>query len=165
MSVCGGSKKVLTPPGGDRRSPTFKKRVDAVMAQAGPHLREWGSTTVTETAEGPQFTFAMSKTNFHLVFRTPGLGPTDDCTWGCQVRRVSPGVLTRRLRVSCGEKIFSRGVIAKENCPTMAKSPLWTHYTILTTILRHPRSFCNDIGWGLPWSRPTWPRASVLLIF
>ena len=48
---------------------------------------------------------------------------------------------------------------------TMAKSPLWTHYTILTTILRHPRSFCNDIGWGLPWSRPTWPRASVLLIF
>ena len=45
-----------------RRRPSvasLRKRVDDTLAKAGPHLQDWVATTVTETAEGPQFTFRI----------------------------------------------------------------------------------------------------------
>jgi transposase len=38
---------------------SLRKRVDDALAKAGPHLQDWITTTVAETTEGPQFTFAI----------------------------------------------------------------------------------------------------------
>ncbi|MHB1955626.1 MAG: hypothetical protein ACYCOU_17970 [Sulfobacillus sp.] len=45
-----------------RRRPSvasLRKRVDDALAKAGPRLQDWVTTTVAETTEGPQLTFAI----------------------------------------------------------------------------------------------------------
>ena len=104
-----------------------------MSSKAGPHLQEWVTTTVVETTEGPQFTFAIEdpllrsinsakhsidlRDEAHWTFIemaniTPYAPPTKDTAGACKSRvYYVAAVLERSGIVPCNQTGYRSGLI------------------------------------------------------